>query len=130
MRVHPEFNANAFAVDAAAKATADGTTHGTEGMTEDEIRDAISPEMWTQLAKITRGPSSEPSLLGLRPSAPSTSTPTGPVRDTLSFRSGIHYLKIVLVFFILFNPWVFLLVLSANGYGLQAPRWPGFRPDV
>uniref|UniRef100_A0A7S0X463 Uncharacterized protein n=1 Tax=Mantoniella antarctica TaxID=81844 RepID=A0A7S0X463_9CHLO len=104
-----------FAADAAAKAVVDGKTDANEGLTEDEIRDKISQEMWTQPAQDGTTPEFRAKFIKAASFGAITVDSTGPVRDALYFLSGVNYLKIFLIIFVFFNIWVFLLVLSIMG---------------
>ena len=88
-------------------------------MTEDEIRDKISQEKWTQPAADNITPEFRDKFIKTASFGSLSADSTGPVRDALYFLSGVNYFKMFLVLFVFFNIWVFLLVLSIMGTGFK-----------
>merc|ERR1719440_648957 len=112
-------NVKEFQADAAAKAAAEGKEDEYANMTEEEIRDKISQEKWTKPAADNVTPEFSDKFIKSASFGSLSADSTGPVRDGLYFLSGVNWFKVFLVFFVFFNIWVFLLVLSIMGTGFK-----------
>ena len=109
-------DAKAFA---AANAEADGSKNVYEGMTDDEIRDKIAQDKWTQPAGDHKSPEYRAKFIRTASFGALSIDDKGPVRDFLHYVSGINWLKIFLIVFIVYCVWTFLLVLNIMGTGFK-----------
>ena len=92
----------------------------TTRLTDEEIRDKIKQEKWTEPEADNVSPEFRSKFIRTASfGALDTIFDKGPVRDALYWLSGVNWTKVALFWFVIYCIWVFLLVLSDHGTGFK-----------
>ena len=88
-------------------------------LTDEEIRDKIKQEKWTEPEADNVSPEFRRKFIRTASFGALDTSDKGPVRDALYWLSGVNWTKVALFWFVIYCIWVFLLVLSVMGTGFK-----------
>ena len=88
-------------------------------LTDEEIRDKIKQEKWTEPEADNVSPEFRSKFIRTASFGALDTSDKGPVRDALYWLSGVNWTKVALFWFVIYCIWVFLLVLSVMGTGFK-----------
>ncbi|MDA9097919.1 Na/Pi symporter [bacterium] len=108
-----------FKAKLAAQKAEGAADHADHALTDDEIRDKIKQEKWTEPDADIVTPEFRSKFIRTASFGALDTMDKGPVRDALYWLSGINWMKVALFWFVMYCIWVFLLVLSIMGTGFK-----------
>ena len=104
---------------ASQKAEAADDDHPDHALTDEEIRDKIKQEKWTEPEDDVVSPEFRSKFIRTASFGALDTMDKGPVRDVLYWLSGVNWIKFALFWFVMYCIWVFLLVLAVMGTGFS-----------
>ena len=104
---------------AAQKAEGGDADHPDHALTDEEIRDKIKQQKWTEPDADNVSPEFRSKFIRTASFGALDTMDKGPVRDALYWLSGVNWTKVALFWFVIYCVWVFLLVLSVMGTGFK-----------
>ena len=111
--------ANFKAKLAAQKAEGASAEDPDHALTDEEIRDKLKQEKWTEPEADNVSPEFRSKFIRTASFGAFDTSDKGPVRDALYWLSGVNWTKVALFWFVIYCVWVFLLVLSVMGTGFK-----------
>ena len=104
---------------ARAAAAEEGKGQEDAALSDDEIRDKITQEKWTQPANDGNTPEFRAKFMAIASCGMVSPDSTGPVRDFFYTLSAVSFYKLSLSLFVFYCIWCFLLVLGIMGDGFK-----------
>ena len=108
-----------FKAKLAAQKAEGGAETADHALTDEEIRDKVKQEKWTEPDADNVSPEFRSKFIRTASFGALDTNDKGPVRDALYFLSGVNWWKFALFWFVIYCVWVFLLVLSVMGTGFK-----------
>merc|ERR1712216_1053279 len=108
-----------FKAKLAAQKAEGGAETADHALTDEEIRDKIKQQKWTEPDADNVSPEFRSKFIRTASFGALDTADKGPVRDALYWLSGVNWTKVALFWFVIYCVWVFLLVLSVMGTGFK-----------